>query len=321
MEKINFVWSKAQSQLGQDLSDDDDENFAEIKDRPRRLEKLERDLAMFDSLYYNLKHSDGLHSKTEAKSVDEIDTKLESLLQRYDLEDTIYAFRMKYKYDQARLHSANNDESEQHSDHESKTFQDPRLAKIWETAKGDRSFSLGELDDVFYDLREQEQKLEEYNTMLKEVSEYEQQHNHILKEDDDQAELHQHRLATVKQMNQALETNLAMLQNRVTELTQNPFKNRKVRRLWEKALKSGNLMPNELDAIKHELRHFESQLEKVAFHKEQLNDAEEFSRGAGKDAQDEHTAQLREYHEKLARKIKKLEHYLDEKLTAVHNEL
>lgn len=84
-------------------------------------------------------------------------------------------------------------------------------------------------------------------------------------------------------------------------------------------------MPNELDAIKHELRHFERQSEKVAFHKEHLSEAEEFGHDKGQKNEDgvkSATFELREYHEKLARKLKKLEHYLDEKLKgAVHNEL
>lgn len=57
---------------------------------------FKKDLATFDSLYMSAKQ-DSEHHKT-IKSIEEIDMKLEQMLRRYDLEDTIRAFRMVYDY-------------------------------------------------------------------------------------------------------------------------------------------------------------------------------------------------------------------------------
>uniref|UniRef100_A0A915CKS6 Alpha-2-macroglobulin RAP C-terminal domain-containing protein n=1 Tax=Ditylenchus dipsaci TaxID=166011 RepID=A0A915CKS6_9BILA len=342
-----------------------------------RLEKLRKDLSSFDSLYLSLK-LDGQHIKKAEKGVDEIDAKLEGLLKRYDLEDTIYAFRMKYKYNSGKIYSATADPSQTSSNNQHETFNDARLLKMWDTIKSDKGFSLAELDNFYYELREYEQKLDDYNRLLKEISAYEQKHNHILKDEHEEelSEQHEQQLLAVKEMNKALESNLQNMQLRLDQIKQNPFKNEKVRSLWtskvysnqpfadiaslrkrivedieqvpqeminrlfkiisaiykyaltqkEKvlkfAVKNHNLIPNELDAIKSELRHFEKQLEKMDFHREQLGDAEEFSQGVGKEgASNGHTDELHNYQEKMARKIKKLEHYLDEKVAVAHSEL
>ncbi len=79
-------------------------------------------------------------------------------------------------------------------------------------------------------------------------------------------------------------------------------------------------MPNELDAIKSELRHFERQWEKTDFHAEQLDELELAHQTFGNgESGDDYTHSLREQQEKLQRKLKKLEVYLEDKLTAAHH--
>lgn len=51
------------------------------------------DLKAFDELYLVLKQ-DGTNFKANSNSVEEIDQKLMTMLERYDLEDTILAFKM-----------------------------------------------------------------------------------------------------------------------------------------------------------------------------------------------------------------------------------
>jgi hypothetical protein len=53
---------------------------------------FQKDLANFDLLYLSIKQ-DGEHHK-KAKNTNEVDRKLEALLKRYDLEETIHAFKM-----------------------------------------------------------------------------------------------------------------------------------------------------------------------------------------------------------------------------------
>lgn len=101
----------------------------------------------------------------------------------------------------------------------------------------------------------------------------------------------------------------------------NPFTNTKVRQLWDKASKSHRLIPNELDVIKTELRHLDRQWDKVEYHKEHLTEHEDTLKSMGAhDGNDERTQSLREHQDKLKRKLKKLEAYLEDKLIK-HSEL
>lgn len=84
------------------------------------------------------------------------------------------------------------------------------------------------------------------------------------------------------------------------------------------------MIPNELDAIKNELKHFQRHLEKFDFYKEHLDEFEEFSRGSSKDNtyENERISELLNQHEKILHKIKKFEHFLTEKIiSAEHSEL
>jgi hypothetical protein len=86
------------------------------------------------------------------------------------------------------------------------------------------------------------------------------------------------------------------------------------------ASRSSRLIPNELEVIKTELRHLDRQWEKIDYYKEHISDHEEAIKSAGMDVSDIETAHLKDHHEKMQRKLKKLEAYLESKITS-HSEL
>ncbi|KAH7694162.1 Protein C15C8.4, partial [Aphelenchoides avenae] len=266
-----------------------------------------KELDTFDTLYLSAKE-DSFHRK-EHSDLKEIDSKLEALLKKYDLDDALHAFRMKYKYGREKIYGEMSGSSSVH--HE--PFEDKRVLKLWETAKDDKDLSAEELDAFYTELREQEGKLDEYNTLLKSFKQTE--HNEIHGHEE-----HENLSATIRRMNAEIEDTFEKLQTQLTEVKRNPFHSKKIRELWNKALAKRNLVPNELDAIKTELRHFEKQLEKLDYHGETLKDAKEFTKDAGKEHRDAYTDELEKHHEKLARKMRKLEAYLNEKISG-HEEL
>lgn len=72
------------------------------------------------------------------------------------------------------------------------------------------------------------------------------------------------------------------------------------------------------------MKHFERQIEKLDYHHQQMNEAEEFGKTASKGKISIHeklTTESRQNYEKMYRKIKKLNHYLDEKLSNIRSEL
>lgn len=83
------------------------------------------------------------------------------------------------------------------------------------------------------------------------------------------------------------------------------------------------MIPNELDVIKAELRHLDRHLDKTNYHAEHLEEHEGHLKSMGHDGGDENSQRLREYQDKLQRKLKKLEAYLEDKLiaAATHSEL
>lgn len=80
------------------------------------------------------------------------------------------------------------------------------------------------------------------------------------------------------------------------------------------------MIPNELEVIKAELRHLDRHWDKVEYHTEHLSNHEEMIKSMGHDGSDDDSRTLREHQEKLERKLKKLEAYLEEKVRT-HSEL
>ncbi|KAI6186821.1 Alpha-2-MRAP-C domain-containing protein [Aphelenchoides besseyi] len=285
MEKINFVWSKA---------------TARVQD-PNVVEKIAKELKKFDDLYLSLKQTVD-HQKFKSKDLNEVDAKLERMLERYDLADVARAFNTKYKHEKDLSSTSRKDEP---------NFVDERVIKIWNEVK--ENLSSDDLEDVRNQLLEQDERCAVYETLLRRHKQLDD--NHIRPHDE-----HTNSTSEVKQLNAQIENAFQILKQKVDEIRSIPFSNTRVRELWNKARKSKRLIPNELDVIKTELRHLDREWEKVNHHSEHLDEHENILKSMGESDPDERSVQMKERQDKMFRKLKKLEAYLEEKLTP-HSEL
>ncbi|VDM55705.1 unnamed protein product [Angiostrongylus costaricensis] len=104
------------------------------------------------------------------------------------------------------------------------------------------------------------------------------------------------------------------LHQKIKEDSAIPFENERVKRLWKAALANGNFSQHDRDLLKEELQHFDKQLKKIAFHKNELD-----ARRLEREKQGKMTlhvvedVELEARHEKMERKLRKMEKYLDSK--------
>uniref|UniRef100_A0AC34RNF3 Alpha-2-macroglobulin RAP C-terminal domain-containing protein n=1 Tax=Panagrolaimus sp. JU765 TaxID=591449 RepID=A0AC34RNF3_9BILA len=302
MEKLNYIWSKVDQKLME----------------PKRLEKLKIDLQRFDKLYISEKQ-DGEHQKKKSGSLTEIDQKLEQLLDRYDLEGALKAFKIKYKYEKSKIYA---EESELNSvkKQTSTAFNDKRLIKLWERAKADEDLLSEELDDFFDRAKLLDDEVAKYNELLN--GHKEQRSNHI-----DVDEEHDKTAVKLKKLNQFIEKELQDLNDILTGAQENPFHEKKARKLWAKVSSMKTLGEEELKSFKEDIRQFEKQLIRVDHHKKIIEDAKKVSASQFKDKEgafhDEQIADLQVDQEKLERKAKKLESWINDRITALtgHQEL
>uniref|UniRef100_A0A1I7YV38 Alpha-2-MRAP_C domain-containing protein n=1 Tax=Steinernema glaseri TaxID=37863 RepID=A0A1I7YV38_9BILA len=289
MEKLNYVWSKAVHHL-QDTG---------------RSDKLMKELETFDKLYLHAKQQ-GHHGKSKDE-MSEIDRKLELLLDRFDLPKALEAFKRKFKSANEHVH---NTESDNDVVLRSEAFEDARLEKLWKAAK-DADFSAAQLTVLYRDLKDHEHQLGEYEELLRD-------HDHEEK-NDIHGEEHSEKARKLKETNTQLEDNLEHLHNKIVKLKETPFENRKVQHLWNTALSNRQFRPEELDAIRTELKHFEKQLAKLDFHKEEMGTARELHAGSKNGLSGDVLDDFEERQARMERKLKKLETYLNEKVR--HSEL
>ncbi|KAK0411097.1 hypothetical protein QR680_005480 [Steinernema hermaphroditum] len=288
VEKLNYVWSKA---------------LHHLQDTGRR-ERLMTELEKFDNLYLNAKQQDH-HGKT----IDEmgmIDQKLELLLDRYDLPKTLEAFKRKFKSVNEHIHNTKHDNDVLRKE----AFEDSRLEKLWTAAKN-ADFNAAQLTALYQELKDHEQRLGEYEEGLRE-------HDHR-EENDIRAEKQGERAKALKDTNKELEENLEHLHSKIVKLKETPFENRKVQELWNTALSNRQFQPHELESIKMELKHFEKQLSKLEFHKEEMGVARELHAGSKNRMSGDVLDDFEERQARMERKLKKLESYLHEKVR--HSEL
>ena len=71
----------------------------------------------------------------------------------------------------------------------------------------------------------------------------------------------------LKVANKALNDHLDEVHRKVTSEEYSPFSEPRVKRLWKLAQENEKLSQHELNVLKDELSHFESQLKKIEFHK------------------------------------------------------
>ncbi|CAJ0590558.1 unnamed protein product [Cylicocyclus nassatus] len=286
-EKINYIYEKA---------------LQHIADR-QRLQRLENDLHTYDKVYMDTKNAYKSRSPSEySNQMGEIDNKLALLLEKYDLQQAIHAFKEKMKHKNEPMHS-----TEWNAELES--FEDGRLQKLWEKAKKGM-FSEDELRTLHKELKDAERKTRIYKDILQETNKIPLE-NSILHDETASIEDKKSRLKKAyHEMSEHIEQLTEKLQDDKTTL----FENERVRRLWKAAQTNGNFSENDLNIMKDELMHFDKQLKKMAFHKQEL-DARRAER-AKRGKMLLHTVEdveLEAKHEKMDRKLRKMEKYLEAK--------
>ncbi|GMT11679.1 hypothetical protein PFISCL1PPCAC_2976, partial [Pristionchus fissidentatus] len=305
MEKVNYIYDKA---------------IQRIQDK-QRLAKFEGELGGFDRiLIENKEHKEtGKYTKEEAST---IDRKLRSLLEKYDLGTVLDAFEKVLRAKNlkppprkpTKQEKAGKAKATAEIDLASVQFGDEKLQKLWSAAQNQK-FAKDELRELYSELLELEQKQQHLEDALHALSKSANE-NHIESEDDAhiQMELKNKR---AKEANRAVHAHYDDLHKKVLNQEFAPFENAKVKKLWTAAQQSSNMTSYDLDVIREELVHFDKQLKKLDAHKEEAERARETV--AKSTLEELENTELEAKHERLDRKLKKLEKYLVTKIK--HSEL
>ncbi|KIH62742.1 Alpha-2-macroglobulin RAP protein [Ancylostoma duodenale] len=129
-----------------------------------------------------------------------------------------------------------------------------------------------------------------------------------------------HQRVLLKKAHREMSDHLEQLHQKIHAENASPFENERVKRLWKAAQSNGNFSEHDLNVMKDELMHFDKQLKKMDFHKKELE-----ARRAERQKQGKmllhavEDVELEARHEKMDRKLRKMEKYLETK--ARHVEL
>uniref|UniRef100_A0A3P8W588 Low density lipoprotein receptor-related protein associated protein 1 n=2 Tax=Cynoglossus semilaevis TaxID=244447 RepID=A0A3P8W588_CYNSE len=160
-----------------------------------------------------------------------------------------------------------------HDSREGDMFEDPRLDKLWNKAKGSGKFSDEELLSLKREFQHHKDKIHEYSILMDTISRTEEIHKNVISplEGEAKEQVLQHKHTDLKQkmrdLNQGFERLRRLSHEGFTE--DSDFHEPRVIELWEAARRS-NLTEDELDSLKEELRHFETKVEKHSHYQEQL---------------------------------------------------
>ncbi|CAD6199532.1 unnamed protein product [Caenorhabditis auriculariae] len=286
-DKINYIYDKA---------------LQHVQDK-QRLSKLESELSNYDGVYLDTKDLHGSGKVADLnKALGKLDKKLVTVLEKYGLEETVQSFKEKMKLKNAWEYKEENLELP------SEKFADERLQKIWQQAMIGK-FSDSEMLELHKELKEVERKMNIYHDSLNEFNKG--PHENSVNADHDD---HREKVKQLKKANKEMNDHLSEVHKRVTSEEYSPFREEKVKRLWKLAQANSNFTTHDLDILKEELLHFDNQLKKIDFHKKELGTMKEMREKEGKSSlQNIEGAELEARHEKLSRKIRKLEKYLETK--------
>lgn len=285
-EKINYIYEKA---------------LQHIADR-QRLQKLEGELNTYDDVYMDTKAAHKSRTPQEfASQMEKIDKKLFTLLEKYDLQQAVHAFKEKMKH---KTEFAVNDYPNPSS--ELGNFSDERLQQLWETARNGK-FSEEELIALHAELKDAEKKTGAYNDALQEMNRVPSE-NSIHFDDHPSVDA---KSAKMKAAHREMYEHIDKIREKLKDDTKSPFENDRVGRLWKAAQSNGNFTKKDLDVMRDELLHFDRQLKKIAFHKKELDARREERQKQGKMALHAvEDVELEAKHEKMERKLRKMEKYL-----------
>ncbi|PAV71862.1 hypothetical protein WR25_12481 [Diploscapter pachys] len=243
------------------------------------------------------------------KELGKVDYKLMTLLQKYDLHDAVLAFKEKMK------HRNEFQMTEDNLPLPSEKFEDERLQKLWNAAQN-QQFTDSELRELHAELKEAERKTDHYNDLMDELKKVPHE-NHV----DHDPEAIDALNKRAKTANREMNDHLDELHNTVHSTDKSPFKSDKVKKLWKLAQANKKFTAKDLEILKEELMNFDKQLGKAEFHKKELDRFREQKEAGGKNIVEdsEHISDFEERHEKLDKKVRKMEKYLQHKVK--HTEL
>lgn len=139
-------------------------------------------------------------------------------------------------------------------------FQDESLQKLWAQAQNGK-FSHEELHVLHGELKEVERKMRVYEDQLEDFKKV--PHENSIHHD---SESLSDKTKKLKAANRALNDHLDEVHKKVISEQYSPFSEPRVKRLWKLAQENEKLSQHDLNTLKDELSHFESQLKKIAFH-------------------------------------------------------
>ncbi|VDM98869.1 unnamed protein product [Thelazia callipaeda] len=289
IKKLNFVWSKAVHHLS-------DKSL---------IKQLKNELDKFDSLYLSAKAGTIKNSKM---SIEDLDNKLEKLLEKYGLESALTAYLKKYKWqNEEEMKKAN-------SILPSEKFTDLKLQKLWHAALNSK-FSEAALKALHKELKDHERKMKLYD---QKVQEFNRMSDNTLLEDN--FERNDQLSRDLKEYYKSITDSYDKLHQKIAQVSHKVFNNEKVENLWQLALQNPNFTASELESIRVELRHFDGHLDKLKYHNEELEAAKEKQKKLGKiNVFDDDVSSFEQENKRLSRKLKKLGNYLEEKI--IHSEL
>ncbi|KHJ94898.1 Alpha-2-macroglobulin RAP protein [Oesophagostomum dentatum] len=284
---------------------------------------FQTELSTYDKIYMDTKTAYKSHSPQEySNQIGKIDNKLALLLEKYDLHQAVHAFKEKMKHkNEPHLYDAGMRTQELGN------FSDERLQKLWEKAKGGM-FSESELIIPHYsifcptmlllmkeflalhkELKDAEKKTRIYHDALQEMNRAIENSIHY-----DESSSVDDKRASLKKAHREMSDHIEKLHQKIHEDSGTPFENERVKRLWKAAQSNGNFSEHDLSVMKDELLHFDKQLKKMAFHKKELE-----ARRAEREKQGKmllhavEDVELEAKHEKMDRKLRKMEKYLEAK--------
>ncbi|CAP28442.2 Protein CBG08577 [Caenorhabditis briggsae] len=305
-ERINFIYEKALQHVT------DRQNLARLEAKSpsfffEKKKFFQKELSGYDAIY--LASKSNRQGAQGTKELDKIDDKLATILEKYGLEKAVMAFKEKYKH--KNLMQQTDDNEPLPSD----KFTDQNLQKLWSQAQTGK-FSQKDLHSLHGELKEVERKMRIYEDQLEDFKKV--PHENSIHHD---IENIGEKTKKLKAANREYNDHLDEVHRRVTSEEYSPFSEPRVKRLWKLAQENEKLSQHELNVLKDELSHFESQLKKIEFHKEEVSRLQEDAEERGKSkTQVYENLELSIKHEKLNRKARKLEKYLEEKII-IHREL
>ncbi|XP_061536419.1 alpha-2-macroglobulin receptor-associated protein isoform X2 [Phycodurus eques] len=203
-------------------------------------------------------------------------------------------------------------ESNSLKDHDIKdgdVFEDPKLDKLWNTAKSSGKFSEEELLSLKREFQHHKDKVHEYSILMDTVSRTEEIHKNVISplEGDGKEQEVQQKHTELKQkmrdLNQGFERLRKLSHEGFTEDSE--FREPRVIELWE-AAKRANISNDELDSLKEELHHFETKVEKHSHYQEQLDLSHQKLQHVAAFGDKEHIKRNQEKYNTLAEKTREM---------------